>query len=181
MAFPRLHIAPLRYDGSPKFRYPVEALEVGPRRWVVHGIFGPEIGPHAARLGFYPGDHTIEFFSADAWWNVHAVFAPDGAPRGYYCNVATPSRHEGGEIIYTDLDLDLLVGPDGGFRVLDQEEYEERAARHGYPADLRASIAAALADLIAAARAGAAPFDGLEARAFFARAVAPRADEKADA
>jgi hypothetical protein len=175
--FPRLYVAPRRYDGTPKFRYPVDGLELGDTRWVVHGVFGPEIGPHSARLGFYPGDHTIEFYLATAWSNVYAVLSPAGEPRGYYCNLGTPARREGDEIRYTDLDLDLLVRPDGRYMVMDEDEYQERAARFGYPADMRAQVAAALADLIAAVERAAPPFDGREARAFFERATG-RAPER---
>jgi hypothetical protein len=165
--FPRLYVAPRRYDGTPKFRYPVDALEIGAARWVVHGVFGPEIGPHSARLGFFPGDHTIEFYPAGVWSNVYAVIGPAGERRGYYCNLATPPALAGDEIVYTDLDLDLLVGPDGRRRLLDEDEYEERAARYGYPPAVREQVASALAALTAAAEAGRPPFDGAEAMAFF--------------
>lgn len=169
--FPRLYVAPRRYDGSPKFRYPVDGLELGPIRWVVHGVFGPEIGPHSDRLGFYPADHTIEFYTAGAWSNVYAVFSPTGLARGYYCNLGTPPERARDEITYTDLDLDVLVWPDGRHAVLDEDEYEERAARYAYPPAVRAGVAAALADLIAAVERRAPPFDGAEARAFFELAV----------
>lgn len=176
--FPRLTVAPRRYDGSPKFRYPVDGLELGPPRWVVHGRFGPEIGPHSARLGFYPGDHTIETYHAGRWSNVYAVFSPGGELRGYYCNLATPARCEGDEITYVDLDLDLLVRPDGVHLVLDQEEYEERIIRFGYPAELQASVGAALAELVAAIEERAPPFDGAEARAFFALVIQPPHEQR---
>jgi protein associated with RNAse G/E len=165
-------VTPCRYDGSPKFRYPVDALALDDRRWVVHGVFGPEIGSHSGRLGFYPGDHTIEFYLVETWWNAYAVFSPAGAPRGYYCNIATPPRREADAIVYTDLDLDLLVRPDGSAVVLDRDEYEERAARFGYPADLRRQVDAALAEVTALAERRADLFDGGEAAVFFRRAVA---------
>jgi hypothetical protein len=170
--FPRLYVAPRRYDGTPKFRYPVDGLELGPHRWVVHGVFGPEIGPHSGRLGFYPGDHTIEYYFAGQWSNIYAVLGPDGTRRGFYCNLGMPPERHGDEIRYTDLDLDLLVGPDGAHQVLDEDEYEERAARYGYPPPVRAAVAAALADLIDAVTAGRPPFDGVEAAAFL-RLVVP--------
>lgn len=172
-SFPRLTVAPRRYDGSPKFRYPADGLELGPRRWVVHGVFGPEIGPHSQRLDFYPGDHTVEFYTADRWYNVYAVFSPAGDPRGYYCNLATPPRRDGDEITYIDLDIDVLVRPDGGYVVLDEDEYAERVRRFGYPPDVQASVAAALAELTAAVEGRRPPFDGAEAHAFFTLATRP--------
>jgi hypothetical protein len=173
--FPRLYVAPRRFDGTPKFRYPVDGLELGATRWVVHGVFGPEIGPHSRRLGFFPGDHTIEYYTAGRWSNVYAVLGPAGEARGFYCNLGTPPARVGDEIVYTDLDLDLLVRPSGEYAVLDQEEYEERAARYGYPAEVRRAVAAALAALIAAVEQRQPPFDGREPRAFFQRVLAGRA------
>jgi hypothetical protein len=169
-SWPRLTVAPRRYDGSPKFRYPVDALEAGPRRWVLHGIFGPEIGPHSHRLGFYPGDHTIELYEAEQWFNVYAVFSPTGDLRGYYCNLATPPTQEHDELTYIDLDIDLLVRPDGRYEILDRDEYEERAARLGYPDDLRTRVEQALRELTDLIERRQPPFDGVEARRFFHRA-----------
>jgi hypothetical protein len=163
-AFPWL-VALRRFDGSP-FRYPVDGLQVGVAGWVVHGVFGPEIGPHSGRLGFYPGDHTIEYYLAGRWSNINAVLGPAGEARGYYCNLATPSALVSDEIVYTDLDLDLLVQPSGTYTLLDEAEYEERAARYGYPPEVRAAVAAALADLIAAVERREPPFDGVEPAAF---------------
>ena len=51
--------------------------------------------------------------------------------------------------------------------MLDEDEYEERAARFGYPPEARAAVAAALAALIEAVEHRQPPFDGAEARAFF--------------
>jgi protein associated with RNAse G/E len=167
--FPRLFVAPRRYDGSPKFRYPVDGLTLAADHWVVHGIFGPEIGPHSQRLGFFPGDHTIEFYRADVWWNVYAVFGPEGQRRGYYCNVGTPATRQADEIVYTDLDIDLLVGPTGAYRLMDEDEYAERAARLGYSDELRGNVQRAVDQLVAAAAAGADLFDGRAARDYFER------------
>lgn len=167
----RVFVAPRRYDGSAKFRYPVDSLESNDRRWVVHGIFGPEIGPHSERLGFFPGDHTIEFYPIDCWWNVYAVFSPTGLLRGYYCNIGQPPYRDGDAIVYVDLDLDLLVRADGSQVVMDEEEYQQRAERFGYSCEVRQRVQAALDELIALATARAAPFDGLEARALLGRVI----------
>lgn len=172
LTWPRLHVAPLRYDGSRKFRYPVDGLELGERRWVVHGVFGPEIGPHSGRLGFFPGDHTIEFYLPDRWWNVYAVFGPAAERRGYYCNVSTPAQRDGDEIVYTDLDIDLLVRADGSHLIMDEDEYHERAERMGYTAEVRQQVATAVEELVGAASQRLDLFDGVEALAFLDRVLA---------
>jgi hypothetical protein len=170
-----LIVAPRRYDGTLKFSYPVDALDLSPTRWVVHGVFGPEVEPHSQRLGFFPGDHTIEIYTPGRWSNVNAVFGPAGERRGFYCNLATPPERHGDEIRYTDLDLDLLVRADGSQVVLDEDEYAERADRYGYPPGVRAAVATALQDLSDAATAMRPPFDGLEAASFLRLALGPAA------
>lgn len=70
--------------------------------------------------------HTKEpavlFFYKHQWFNVIGQLKKHGL--FYYCNIATPYIIEGKTIKYIDYDLDLRVFPDGGFRVLDRNEYK---------------------------------------------------------
>lgn len=102
---------------------------------IVSGIFGPEIAGRSPI--FRPGDVTAEFFWRDRWWNVIAGYdAASGDVRGYYSNVAkTPRWWTAPEptIAYTDLDLDLVVFPDGRVELHDEDEFADYAARYHYP------------------------------------------------
>ena len=64
---------------------------------------------------------AIIYFFKNKWYNIISQMKKDGIY--YYCNIATPYIIEEGTIKYIDYDLDLRVFPDGGFRILDKNEY----------------------------------------------------------
>jgi PncC family amidohydrolase len=96
-----------------------------------------------------PGDLWLETFYTDRWYNVFEIRSPDGRLKGRYCNITRPAQIIPGEIRAEDLALDLWVDPDGGTRVLDEEEFaclplvpeEQRAARQALEELLRAPLA----------------------------------------
>ena len=65
---------------------------------------------------------AVMFFYKRKWFNIIGQLKPFGL--FYYCNIATPYLIDDGIIKYIDYDLDLRVFPDGGFRVLDKNEYK---------------------------------------------------------
>ncbi|MCI8394567.1 MAG: DUF402 domain-containing protein [Bacilli bacterium] len=65
---------------------------------------------------------AVLFFYKHDWFNVIGQLKEQGL--FYYCNIATPYLIENKTIKYIDYDLDLRVFPDGGFRVLDRNEYK---------------------------------------------------------
>ena len=80
------------------------------------------------KLTEYDGSvhHTREpavlFFYKNNLFNVIGQLKKQGL--FYYCNIATPYIIDNGAIKYIDYDLDLRVFPDGGFRILDRNEYK---------------------------------------------------------
>ncbi len=77
-----------------------------------------------------------------------------GRFKAWYCNIARPARFSGSAIYQEDLALDLLVYPDGGMAVLDQEEFEAL----DLTPEQRARALDALAHLQREARNGRWPF-----------------------
>ena len=51
----------------------------------------------------------------------------------YYCNLASPSLYDGEAIRNIDYDLDVKLYPDGGYSILDENEYQEHARVMKYP------------------------------------------------
>lgn len=100
----------------------------------------------AGGLIFENGDHLHEYFSPTAWFDAFALFAPDGQLKGWYANVAWPTRFEQGPdgetIVWQDLYLDLIGFPDGNFRIVDEDELEASGLIETEP-DLVALIVAA--------------------------------------
>ena len=121
----RVAIHHARAGERERFSYPVDVLRWRPCHVIVSGVFGPEVAGRSPI--FRPGDVTAEFFWRDRWWNVIAGYdAGTGDLRGYYCNVAkTPRWHvePAPMIAYTDLDLDLVVFPDGRIELHDEDEF----------------------------------------------------------
>ena len=50
-------------------------------------------------------------------------------------------------IDYVDLDIDLIVWPNGRLEILDMEEFEENAAAYGYSHDVKARALETLREL----------------------------------
>ncbi len=121
-------------------------------------------GISAGRAGmFRTGDIACEFFWAGRWWNVIAGYDPaNGDLRGYYCNISLPPRWSADgdtpRVIYTDLELDLLVFPDGTIELQDEDEFAHHAETYPYPATTVVRAWAALDDLRARIARRAHPF-----------------------
>ncbi len=109
-------------------------------------------------FGIEPGDVMIETFYDNRWYNIFRVCRPDGATRGWYCNLARPARISAQTIETEDLEIDLIVSADRQrITITDYDEYEARGLRQTEPATdvaLRAAIAE-LRDLVVR---GAPPF-----------------------
>ncbi len=74
---------------------------------------------------------AILFFYKKHWFNVIAQLKSFGL--FYYCNLASPYIIDEDIIKYIDYDLDLRVYPDGGYRVLDKNEYKYHKKVMNYP------------------------------------------------
>ena len=106
---------------------------------------------------FEKGDRFVEWFFTDRWYNVFEVHAArDDRIKGWYCNVTRPASIEDSTVSAVDLALDVWIGADGRFVVLDEDEFE--ALELG-TSDRRAALAA-LDELKSLARKRRQPFDG---------------------
>ena len=99
---------------------------------------------------------AILFFYTKKWFNVFAQLKKQGL--FYKCNIATPYLIDEGIIKFIDYDLDLKVFPDGGFRVLDRNEYKYHKKIMRYSEDLDKILQSELTDLINMKRAEEGPF-----------------------
>ena len=99
---------------------------------------------------------AILIYYKNSWFNIIGQFKKHGL--FYYCNIATPYIVEDDTIKYIDYDLDLRVFPDGGFRVLDNNEYNYHKKLYKYPKDIDTIVRAELSKLIEMKRANVGPF-----------------------
>jgi hypothetical protein len=94
------------------------------------------------------GTHSLEYYWLDRWYNVFRFARPDGALRNYYCNVNVPPTFDGETLSYVDLDLDILVGPDFSYQILDVDDFERNAERYGYSVEVQANARRAVDELV---------------------------------
>lgn len=100
---------------------------------------------------------AIMFFYKNRWFNILAQLKKQGL--FYYCNIATPYLIDEHIIKYIDYDLDLRVFPDGGFRILDRNEYNYHKKVMNYSDELDLVIRTQLSELIEMKRANKGPFE----------------------
>ncbi len=127
----------------------VALLRAGSRVWNPAGSW---ITEHDILATFFP----------DRWYNCYRVFRPEGSLAFVYCHVATPARIANGLISWVDLDLDVLVQPDGPFQLLDEGEFAANSRQWGYPPDVLARAWAAGAELASMASRRVGPFAYLD-------------------
>lgn len=149
-----------KYDERPYRRW-AGRLRERTADWVVlDATFGPEV---EGRSPFFAGDRALEYFYLDRGYNVIAGYAPGGDLRACYCNICRPATlaltAEGPEVRFVDLDIDVLVRPDGACVVTDEDEFAQHARQYGYPPEVREGARAAVAALLAAVRERRPPFD----------------------
>jgi len=71
------------------------------------------------------GDKFIETYYSDQWFNIYEIQDRlNGQLKAWYCNLCYPAQIDHDSVIYRDLELDLLVYPDGAQVILDMEEFE---------------------------------------------------------
>ena len=100
---------------------------------------------------------AIIFFYTKKWFNIMAQLKKKGLY--YYCNIATPFLIDEGIIKYIDYDLDLRVFPDGGYRILDRNEYKYHRKIMHYPPEINLIIKRELSELIMMKKNNIGPFD----------------------
>lgn len=146
-----------KYDGSEHRRWPATLLRQEGSLLVLDGRFEQEI-QHDLLGTIAAGTTSIEYYWLDRWYNIFRFMEPSGEIRNYYCNVNVPPAFDGEFLSYVDLDTDILVEPDFSYRVLDLEEFEQNAARYGYPIDVRQNAELALGELIDLIESRSFPF-----------------------
>lgn len=99
---------------------------------------------------------AIIFLFKERWFHITAQFKNSGLY--YKADIASPYIIDDGTIKFIDYDLDLKVFPDGGFRVLDRNEYKYHKKIMKYSEDLDYILQSELADLINMKRSEVGPF-----------------------
>ncbi len=106
---------------------------------------------------YYTKDPAILFFYKNRWFNIIAQMKEFGL--FYYCNIGSPFVIEDNVIKYIDYDLDLRVFPDGGYKILDTNEYKYHKKLMKYPEEIDYIVKKELNSLIEMKKNNEGPFD----------------------
>jgi len=147
----------LKYDGTEYRRWDATMARREAGMVVLDAEFADEVQHEL--LGRIPrGTRTIEYYWLDRWYNVFHFLKGDGSTKLFYCNVNMPPTIASGFLTYIDLDIDILVQPDGSYQVLDLDEFATNAARYDYSEQVKTQAHAAVDDLISRIKARQFPF-----------------------
>ncbi len=107
-----------RLDGTVS-TFPCRGVEVSDGRAVLLYILSHP--GRVADLSLPAGTVTIAYYWPDRPYNVYHWIAPDGETLGYYFNLSGPVHITPDRVEWEDLEVDVLVTPDGRVRVLDED------------------------------------------------------------
>jgi uncharacterized protein len=144
--------------GEEKVRYPAEVL-ARLENGVILDAYWERPRKDLGYTVFEPGDHFIEYFYTDRWFNIFAISTADGLRKGWYCNIAAPALISEERVEQIDLLLDIWVEPDWQLLILDEDEF---VADTTLTESQRHSACQGLQDLLALIEARGAPFLDVE-------------------
>jgi len=114
----------MNLQGEETWRYEGQILARDANSLLIEAFFNRE-DLHFHGITLKRNDRFIERYYEDRWYNIFEIHdRDDDHLKAWYCNVTTPAEFTPGKIAYVDLALDVLVYPDGKYRVLDRDEFE---------------------------------------------------------
>lgn len=100
---------------------------------------------------------AVCFLYRKKWFNVISMIRHTGVY--YYCNLASPSIYDGEAVKNIDYDLDVKLYPDGGYQILDENEYVQHAKEMQYSPEIMKIVETQMDQLIEMMKRGDAPFN----------------------
>jgi protein associated with RNAse G/E len=111
------------YLGRNVWEYSGNLLDVRENRIIIEAFFDRR-ETRLDQLYLQEGDKFIETYFLDKWFNIYEILVQqDGPIKAWYCNISFPAEFFGNTLVYRDLELDLLVYPDGRRKVLDMDDF----------------------------------------------------------
>lgn len=147
----------LNFDRSLRRSWKCELVGRTDEMLTLVGIFDREV-IHPDLGVIQLGTRSTEYFWFDRWYNVFRFDEPNGEFRNFYCNINLPPTLENGVLEYVDLDIDVVLWPNGSHDVLDWNEFEQNTEAFDYPIETIAKVETTLRQLISAIKAGGFPF-----------------------
>lgn len=142
-----IDVSSCKFDGSIHRRWKARLVEKNEARIVLDGEFEVEVR-HPVLGTIERGAKTREVFFLDRWYSVFQFLRPDGSTRLEYVNINLPPTMNGSALSFIDLDLDLLLRPDGTYSILDEDEFQTNAELFNYPSEIRSGVHRTVTELV---------------------------------
>lgn len=150
-----------KYDGTIRRIWTCRFVSQEDSLLVFEGEFESEV-THPDLGHITAGTRSLEYYWLDRWYNVFRFFEPTGEFRNLYCNVNMPPTFENGVLDYIDLDIDVVVWPDGSMKVLDENDFKINTAKFSYPEELKLKVRKVLNEITTSFRDGLPPDDTIK-------------------
>lgn len=137
-----------KYDGHIRRTWQCGLVHESNDLLILVGKFNDEVD-HSDLGHIAAGTVSFEHYWLDRWYNIFRFHEPDGTLKAHYANITMPPTVADGVIDYVDLDIDVVVWPNGRIDVLDRDDLEENIVRYGYPDDVIQNAEHALVELLA--------------------------------
>jgi protein associated with RNAse G/E len=148
-----------KFDGSLHYRYLTTVVREERDLLVLY--MPPGVPLDSYRGPMVTKQHTLQFYWADRFYNLHVNWDAEWQPRSHYVNIATPATWHDGALRFVDLDLDIIWRAATGEVILDDEdEFTLHQQRFGYSAELIDQAWRSSEDVRAMIARRAHPFDG---------------------
>ncbi len=169
----RVVVRKLKFDGTVKSEWDADLVSGTGGEWLVT-LFDSE--RHAIRDDVPrtagPQFFVLHYLNTVRPLSIQMPFSSAGRRDGdTKCDAALPARWNGRVIEFTDLDLDVMVNPDGTYYVRDVEDFEARSAAIGYTEEARQAAWKGVALALLLVKRKRYPFDG-SAEALLGRVLA---------
>lgn len=103
---------------------------------------------------------ALQFFGTRQPLTILVCFDEDGQVLEWQCDACLPAVRTGNRIDYVDLDLDVMVNPDGTHYVRDLEDFQERSVSLAYSEEAKAAAWKGVALALLLVKRKRFPFDG---------------------
>lgn len=149
-----------KFDGYESRRFQAEVVESPHPDWITT-FSDASIHPSFKANGpSYTSPYHVYFLSTTKMLVASFYFTATGELQEAQCDVAMPATVDGDAITFIDLELDLIVRPDGSHYLRDFHEFADHRVRMGYSPEMVNGARSALLESLRLFRKGSFPFDG---------------------
>jgi hypothetical protein len=112
--------------GEPVFSWEGALIVESPTCRLVSARFSGADAVPVDKVTFRKGDLMLERYYSDRWYNIFELHnREDDQVKCWYVNLSYPALFSAESIIWQDLALDLVVYPNGEYRLLDEDEFDD--------------------------------------------------------